>query len=588
MKDRHAFRTTGSHSDPPSGRVLQRKCSCGQHTVAGGECSDCEKKKGVLQHEPLNDQTSTEPSPVVRDVLNSPGAPLDPTTRAFMEPRFGHDFSSMSTHSEGSSPMPSGITIGAPHDHFEREADVISENVLTRSIQNTGPAFDFRGVRIHADPRAADSARNLNALAYTVGQHIVFGDRQYQPQSVAGRKLLAHELTHVVQQTAEHAPAVIARQPAPAPPPPGWSDATGLNKFVTTVDDQGKMQQGKLTTTGVWRVPIEGLTEGLQKGVQDTAIESSEKRAIALIPNTGAPAPAKSDAKTPISIDVLLHFHGHGIGYRELQTGQKDSGKILQPGEVRDVALYQMEQQLLSHIKSTNHFVIAILPQGSAKSKFGDLSAKSDDFLKAVFNKLTAYLPKNAVPGRVILSAHSGGGPTAMEIANQRLKAGMPTNVLLFDAINFGCAERKPKLKDGKPVMDKENKPVTECVKCTSNEADNVKDWITNRIKTDVNNLSGKDASQDVSDLQKNGARFRGVTSNSLTSKDTCGYGFWYNEVKTHIEKTIKKLRVDSAISDQLSKNYKVEEAAGLQGLTGMERHERMISDGNLEAVLKD
>src|SRR6185437_11083385 len=160
--------------------------------------------------------------------LNSAGQPLDTATSAFMSQGFGHDFST--------------------------------------------------GVRIHTDAKAAESARSVNALAYTVGQHVVFGDRQYQPQTTAGQKLIAHELTHVVQQTAAGAPRVIARQPAPSAPPAGWSDATGVNKFVQTVDEKGNIQKGKLTTAGVWRVPIEGLTEGLQKGSQDTAIESSEKR----------------------------------------------------------------------------------------------------------------------------------------------------------------------------------------------------------------------------------------------------------------------------------------------------------------------
>ncbi|GAC1342995.1 MAG: hypothetical protein NVSMB27_02470 [Ktedonobacteraceae bacterium] len=87
--------------------------------------------------------------PVVYDVLNSPGHPLDAGTRAFMGPRFEHDFSQ---------------------------------------------------VRVHTDTRAAESARAVNALAYTVGRDIVFGMGQYAPTSMIGKKLLAHELTHVVQQ----------------------------------------------------------------------------------------------------------------------------------------------------------------------------------------------------------------------------------------------------------------------------------------------------------------------------------------------------------------------------------------------------
>lgn len=87
--------------------------------------------------------------PIVHDVLSSPGQPLDASTRTFMEPRFGYDFSQ---------------------------------------------------VRVHTDKRAAESARAVNALAYTVGRDVVFGEGEYEPGTSMGRRLLAHELTHVVQQ----------------------------------------------------------------------------------------------------------------------------------------------------------------------------------------------------------------------------------------------------------------------------------------------------------------------------------------------------------------------------------------------------
>ena len=581
MRDRHTVRTTGPHTDQPFGGILQRKCACGQHTVAGGGCSDC-AKKGLLQRNAANSETPAEVPPVVHEVLSSPGQPLDPSTRAFMEPRLGHDFSMMSAHAHGSAPVPATLTIGAANNPFEQKADAMAERVVNHSITPSASGFDFKGVRVHADEKAADSARSLNALAYTVGQHIVFGERQYQPQSVAGRKLLAHELTHVVQQSAAPVASVIARQPAG-----GWSDATGTNKEVTTVDDQGKIQPGKLTTAGVWRVPIEGLTHGFQDKSMGTAIEAAGKRAIALIPNTVKP-PAGTDKEVPI--DVLVHMHGHGIGYRELKSGNFDYGATLKPGEVRDVALYQMEQQLLAHIKTSNRLLIAILPQGSLASDFGDLKTKGNDYLTEVFGKLVpAYLPKGAVPGRVIFSGHSGAGPTAMSMANQR--AGKRTDVMLFDAIQSSCTEREPVIdKDGKEVKNTDGTTKTKCKKdspCTSNEVKTVKNWIENNIKADILNLSGTPQQQQA-DLQKNGTRFRGVTSNSLNNQYSCTYGYWYNEVKNHIENQIKVLKVPDPVRNQLRQNYKVEEATGLGGLTGMERHERLMGQGNLESALKD
>ncbi len=130
--------------------LLQRKCACGQHTVAGGECEECRKKReGMLQRAAINAAPTNGVPSIVHDVLSSPGQPLDTGTRAFMEPRFG---------------------------------------------------FDFSRVRVHTDARAAASAHAVNALAYTVGRNVVFGTGQYVPGTSSGRRLLAHELTHVVQQ----------------------------------------------------------------------------------------------------------------------------------------------------------------------------------------------------------------------------------------------------------------------------------------------------------------------------------------------------------------------------------------------------
>jgi hypothetical protein len=59
---------------------------------------------------------------------------------------------------------------------------------------------DFSDVRVHTDAAAHDSAQAVNATAYTVGSHVVFQQDVYNPSSDVGRHLLAHELTHVIQQ----------------------------------------------------------------------------------------------------------------------------------------------------------------------------------------------------------------------------------------------------------------------------------------------------------------------------------------------------------------------------------------------------
>ena len=106
----------------------------------------------ALQRAPADGATATAPmaGDAVQATLSGTGAPLDQATRGFMESRFGHDFGR---------------------------------------------------VRVHADSGAAASAHAVQARAYTVGQDVVFAAGQYAPTTSAGRRLLAHELAHVMQQT---------------------------------------------------------------------------------------------------------------------------------------------------------------------------------------------------------------------------------------------------------------------------------------------------------------------------------------------------------------------------------------------------
>jgi len=186
------------------GLRLMRKCACGKHAPGGESCTDCQKKNSqplqaklavgalddVFEQQadrvadavsrsashgevPLHDalairrapassssEMDGQTSPLVERALNSGGQPLDTATRAFMEPRFLQDFSS---------------------------------------------------VRVHTDATASESAHAVGALAYTVGRNLVFARGQFQPHSAVGRHLLAHELTHVVQQ----GQSVLRRAPDP-------------------------------------------------------------------------------------------------------------------------------------------------------------------------------------------------------------------------------------------------------------------------------------------------------------------------------------------------------------------------------------
>jgi hypothetical protein len=74
----------------------------------------------------------------------------------------------------------------------------------TKELMEAKFGYDLSNVRIHTDAAAAKSAESVNALAYTVGNDIVFGQGQYHPNTIEGRRLLAHELTHVLQQSSAH------------------------------------------------------------------------------------------------------------------------------------------------------------------------------------------------------------------------------------------------------------------------------------------------------------------------------------------------------------------------------------------------
>src|SRR5258706_5056799 len=83
-------------------RALQRTCDCGQHTIAGGQCSACSDERGsTLQRSAIShsgNHISIGVLPIVHEGLSSPGQPLDDATRAFFEPRSGRDFSRVPAH----------------------------------------------------------------------------------------------------------------------------------------------------------------------------------------------------------------------------------------------------------------------------------------------------------------------------------------------------------------------------------------------------------------------------------------------------------------------------------------------------------
>jgi hypothetical protein len=130
-----------------------------------------------------------------RPTVAGAGVPLEGRTRLAMESLFRAE-----SGSGGRQPAAPALSIAGAADRHEREAAAVAGRSGAPGIRRPGAGFDFSGVRVHHDAAAAAAAGAMDAAAYTVGRHIVFGDRQYQPSSPRGRALIAHELAHVVQQ----------------------------------------------------------------------------------------------------------------------------------------------------------------------------------------------------------------------------------------------------------------------------------------------------------------------------------------------------------------------------------------------------
>lgn len=182
---------------------VQRKCDHG-----GVDCEEC--KANQVQRKTAGSAESQPAPPVVHDVLRSPGQPLDSQTRAFFESRFGHDFS---------------------------------------------------GVRTHKGTRESQSARAVNALAYTVGDHIVFGPGAAEPGTPAGQRLLAHELAHTIQQSqGRNSSSGVSRLQRVT------ADPSAIPAGLTCVTDPSPGSPAVVSLTGI---KITGLNATQKKQIAD-------------------------------------------------------------------------------------------------------------------------------------------------------------------------------------------------------------------------------------------------------------------------------------------------------------------------------
>jgi hypothetical protein len=191
-----------------TGAKLQRKCAC------GGSGTDCpckdKQEEGTLQRKAQNISAVNEAPPIVHEVLRAPGRPMDAATMHLMERRL---------------------------------------------------AYNFGGVRIHNDAQASESARAVQAFAYTVGNHVVFASGRYNLATRDGSHLLAHELAHVVQQGATRGipneiPITDAHGPAESEAEHAAHFASGASALVP---QHGPVSLARFSDTGHHIVEEAGL-----------------------------------------------------------------------------------------------------------------------------------------------------------------------------------------------------------------------------------------------------------------------------------------------------------------------------------------
>lgn len=340
--------------------------------------------------------------------------PANPTTRSAM-PGVSYDFSkvplfppdrgngSYESSSVAEPPMPgiiqAKLEIGRVDDPLEHEADHVADQVMqmpaARVVQRTCEACEDGETTVRKSPALAE----------------------IPPIAVRRAPVVRPAIT-------------VMRMPAAPMVRRQWSDASaGGAKSAQTTQPAVGWNKAERSVAGVRRIPVEGIAGGnTAKDPQSATKEAADYRAIALIP-------ASLDTSQPV--DVLLHLHGHNVGYRQRATKSPDD-ETLAPGTVRDIDSDRIEQQ----IAASRRPIIGVLPQGTAGSAFGRLNA--DAYIAEVFRALSvagawgiSVVPPTV--GRVILSGHSGAGGRISEMMAEPGTPRLPSalaEVALFDAIN--------------------------------------------------------------------------------------------------------------------------------------------------------
>lgn len=198
----------------PKPGILQRKCRCDKRTSVNGACQGCGKQTSLPRKALTNSRLPIQTKLSIGASDDSLETEANGIADQVLAPPSHADASSAPLHIQRSTHHLGG-EIGSAPASVDRviASPGVPLNATLRLDMEQRFGHDFSQVRIHSGAAAEQSARDVDALAYTVGPHIVFSNAQFASGTQAGRRLIAHELTHVVQQGGAASTRLIQRQP---------------------------------------------------------------------------------------------------------------------------------------------------------------------------------------------------------------------------------------------------------------------------------------------------------------------------------------------------------------------------------------
>ncbi|WP_206366438.1 eCIS core domain-containing protein [Sphingomonas gei] len=321
-----------------------------------------------------------EPPSVVRDAIASSGSPIEPQARAYFEPRFRRDFSA---------------------------------------------------VRVHSDAQAGQAAGVLGARAYTSGDHIVFGEGQYRPGGADGRKLLGHELTHVVQQGGRR--DVLQRSPLSDSVKAAWAAEPKIEALLARLSQPDvQAAQGD--------ADLDAEIARLLAGRPDDLWLARKIRAHELGKTNGEAGPKDLSGK-PVARPVQAYFFRGSTERRALVIAGVH-GSERQGVEVVEMLLADLAKQSQAPVLS-----VIVVP-----TLFPDSKAKADDMVgkgksgmdlqaarESVFGGKSVETNRNfPSPSKDLAASRDGGGKAIDAVGN----AISPENQMLMELMERFRPER--------------------------------------------------------------------------------------------------------------------------------------------------